>query len=252
MVLPGVGSLRGEAADAGTTTCLTLTGALELCRAWRLATTHSQLRVSQADRGRKRFYARTARQEDNVYLRKRSASAGPKQEDASCCGWRLLDSLSLTCAFHPPPTSAPVAAYPRSLVHVAKLREAALVYAQQKSARYFFSLDTDVMLTESTAISKLVRVRRPVVAPLLYAFPNNWDANIWEETHPGGGYRRGRFQLAFRSLRLRGCIKVQGTHLQTRGSAVPETAWAPVPSTARTLYHGHPCPSFWLGPELSL
>ena len=55
-----------------------------------------------------------------------------------------------------------------SLVHVAKLREAALVYAQQKSARYFLSLDTDVMLTEYTAITKLVKARRTATRRLFW------------------------------------------------------------------------------------
>jgi len=98
------------------------------------------------------------------------------------------------------------------LLHVSSLRQYGLDLARKASAKYLFSLDSDVLLTDKKAISELVLQHKPIVAPLLYAYPNTWDANVWEKTHPHGGYVRGNYQLAFRAKKFTGCMQVKASH----------------------------------------
>eukprot|EP00040_Diaphanoeca_grandis_P013501 m.68239 g.68239 ORF g.68239 m.68239 type:complete len:857 (+) comp23935_c0_seq1:207-2777(+) len=124
------------------------------------------------------------------------------REDDDGRGWMT----STSCAFKPHCWTS------ERLLHVSQLRQNALDFAKDSGARYFFSLDSDVLLSNPGAISQLVSQHRPIVAPLLYAYPNTWDANVWESTHPNGGYVRGKYQLSFRANKFTGCIRVKASH----------------------------------------
>lgn len=120
---------------------------------------------------------------------------------------------------------------------VALLRHTAYRRALGSGARYFMSIDADVLLGNPDAL-KLTLESMPtpagVVAPQLLAHPNTWDSNVscvglrisllivylirpvivqvWLETTDDGHYTRGQFQLSFRSRKFRGCVQASAVH----------------------------------------
>jgi hypothetical protein len=98
---------------------------------------------------------------------------------------------------------------------VSKLRDAAYKRALESGARYFASVDSDVLLGDTNAINNMIEsmpTPAGVVALQLLSTPNTWDSNVWLETDDNGFYKRGKFQLSFRSRKFKGCVSAAAVH----------------------------------------
>mmetsp|Transcript_35730 Transcript_35730/g.93401 ORF Transcript_35730/g.93401 Transcript_35730/m.93401 type:complete len:818 (+) Transcript_35730:154-2607(+) len=97
---------------------------------------------------------------------------------------------------------------------VSRARHVAYRRALISGAKYFVSIDSDVMLGHQQTLERMVAAMPSpgVLAPQLLTFPNTWDSNVWLETTSTGYYTRGKFQLSFRSRRFTGCVRAAAVH----------------------------------------
>eukprot|EP00939_MAST-03C_sp_MAST-3C-sp1_P002365 g2365.t1 len=95
---------------------------------------------------------------------------------------------------------------------ISRDRELSLRAAKASARDYYFTLDTDVFLTEPSTLRDLIEIGASIVAPMVHVFENDFGSNFWSAVDNRGYYRRGASYLPILRYRTRGIFPVSAVH----------------------------------------
>jgi hypothetical protein len=101
-----------------------------------------------------------------------------------------------------------------NLSRIIRVREESLARFRAASTDYFFLVDCDNFLTEPSTLLDLVRVGKPIVAPMLEPLPHegSYYRNYFSEIDKNGYYEESPLYLPILSRLVRGAIHVPVVH----------------------------------------
>ncbi|XP_062285171.1 procollagen galactosyltransferase 2-like [Scomber scombrus] len=96
------------------------------------------------------------------------------------------------------------------VVHVMKLKQAAVRAARQLWADYILFVDSDNLLTNRQVLTDMIAKNLTIVAPMLES--KNLYSNFWCGVTPQGYYRRTPEYIPIRKWQMKGCFAVPMVH----------------------------------------